>query len=45
MHYHENDDELFICLNGEVDIDLDGERIHLNESELLHVKAVKIICQ
>lgn len=39
MHYHENDDELFICLKGEVDIDLDGERVRLNEGEMLHVKA------
>lgn len=39
MHYHKNDDELFICFKGEVDIDLDGESVHLKEGEILHVKA------
>ena len=39
MHYHRNDDELFICLKGEVNIDLDGEIVKLKSGELLHVKA------
>jgi len=39
MHYHKDDDELFICFKGEVDIDLDGELVHLKEGEILHVKA------
>lgn len=39
MHYHKNDDELFICFKGEVNIDLDGEVVQLKEGEILHVKA------
>lgn len=39
MHYHKNDDELFICFKGEVNIDLDGKVVHLKEGEILHVKA------
>jgi len=39
IHYHKDDDELFICFKGEVDIDLEGELVHLKEGEILHVKA------
>lgn len=39
MHYHKNDDELFICFKGNVEINLDGEMIKLKEGEVLYVKA------
>lgn len=39
MHFHENDDELFICIKGDVTIKLDDRDIHLSEGELLHIKA------
>lgn len=39
MHYHENDDELFICVKGKVDIEMENETVSLCEGELLHIKA------
>ena len=40
MHYHENDDELFICIEGEVEIKLENDAsVFLKKGEMLHVKA------
>jgi mannose-6-phosphate isomerase-like protein (cupin superfamily) len=44
LHYHEADDELFICIKGEVEIRTDGNPIHLRERELVHVKAGQVHC-
>ena len=41
-HYHETDDELFICVKGTVTIELGDDSVKLVEGEMLHVKAGQI---
>lgn len=35
FHVHPDSDELFYCIEGEFDIELEQERIHLSSGELL----------
>ena len=44
MHYHENDDELFICIKGEVEIKLENSSVILKEGDMLHLKAGQKHC-
>lgn len=44
MHYHEKDDELFICLKGEVEILLENGSVILKEGDILHIKAGQKHC-
>ena len=44
LHYHDVDDELFICIKGEVEIKTDSTPIRLREREMVHVKAGQVHC-
>lgn len=39
LHYHESMSEIFIILNGKVELELDGERNFLNQGDLVIIPA------